>query len=84
MAVCLVVTLIVSLILSFILAVLSITHEYMGALICWTAFAAPLEIGINIVLTATVKKSEAENTSSNGDGIRYRQLIKQEGNDPSI
>lgn len=75
MAVWLVGILVGSLVMSFILAVLSITHEYMGALVCWTAFAAPLEVGINIVLTATVRKSQAENTSDNGDGIRYRQLI---------
>lgn len=68
----------VSLLLSFVLAVLSIQHQYMGVLACWTACFTPLGVGLDIVLNSTVKKSTAENTSKDGDGIRYRQLIGSE------
>lgn len=67
----------VSLILSFILAVMSIKEQYMGVLACWTACFTPLGLGLDIVLNSTVKKSTAENTSSSGDGIRYRQLVHE-------
>lgn len=61
--------------LSFVLAVMSIKAQYMGVLACWTACLTPLGVGLDIVLNSTVKKSTAENTSGDGDGIRYRQLV---------
>lgn len=65
--------------LSFILAVMSVQYQYTGVLACWTACFTPLGIGLDIVLNSTVKKSQAENTSAEGDGIRYRQIIEKEG-----
>ena len=72
----------VALILSFVLAVMSIREQYMGVLACWTACLTKLGVGLDIVLNSTVKKSTAENTSGNGDGIRYRQIIN--GGEPTI
>lgn len=67
----------VCVVMSFILSVMSIRAEYMGVLACWTACFTPLGLGLDIVLNSTVKKSQAENTSSGGDGIRYRQLVNE-------
>lgn len=61
-------------ILSFVLAVLSIQAEYTGVLACWTACFTPLGVGLDIVLNSSVKKSMAENTGADGEGIRYKQL----------
>lgn len=72
----------VALMLSFVLAVMSIREQYMGVLACWTACLTPLGVGLDIVLNSTVKKSTAENTSAEGDGIRYRQIVN--GGEPSI
>lgn len=72
----------VALILSFVLAVMSIREQYMGVLACWTACLTPLGVGLDIVLNSTVKKSTAENTSGDGDGIRYRQIVN--GGEPTI
>lgn len=77
MAVYILALLSVSIVLSFILAIASIKSQYMGALACWTVCFSPLGVGLDIVLNSTVKKSTAENTSADGDGIRYRQIIKE-------
>lgn len=61
--------------MSFVLAWFSIKTQYMGALACWTACTSPLGVVLGLVVNTSVKKSQAENTGSDGDGIRYRQLI---------
>ena len=55
------------------LAVLSIQMDYVGSLICWTAIFSPLGIGVSVVLARVVDKNRDENTSSDGDGIKYAQ-----------
>ena len=55
------------------LAVLSIQMDYVGSLICWTAIFSPLGIGVSDVLARVVDKNRDENTSSDGDGIKYAQ-----------
>lgn len=84
MALKLVRILILTIVLSFILSVLSIRYQYLGPLACWTACIAPLQVGLSIVLSAVVNKNKAENTSADGDGIRYRQIIGTNGEDVSI
>ena len=74
----------VTLMLSFVLAVMSIRAQYMGVLACWTACLTPLGVGLDIVLNSTVKKSTAENTSKDGDGIAYRMLVGQDSEGPTI
>lgn len=54
----------------FLLAVLSIRHQYVGALACWTVVFTPIGTACSIVLSRIVEKSRAENTS-NGEGIKY-------------
>ena len=63
LAVLLVFLLLIGLVGGFLLAVLSIKYQYTGALACWTA--------ISIVLVRIVDKSRAENTSADGEGIKY-------------
>lgn len=70
--------------LSFILSVKSINAQYVGSLACWTVCAAPVGTGIDIVLHAVVNKNKAENTSNEGDGIRYRQLLNEQESEPTI
>lgn len=76
--------LILCIILSFILAIYSIKTQYMGSLACWTVFSTPLNAGITIVLTATVNKNKAENIGPDGVGVRYKQLLQEEGDKPTI
>lgn len=70
---------------SFILALYSIHEQYIGALACWTVCITPIGAGLDLVLKATVDKSKAENTSGEGHGIRYTQLVNEiEGGEPTI
>lgn len=55
----------------FLLAVMSIRHQYTGALACYTAVFAPLGTAIAVVLAKIVDKSKAENCGPNGEGIVY-------------
>lgn len=55
----------------FYLARMSIMYQYTGALMCWTVVFTPIGTAISIVLTFIVKKSTAENTSADGEGIKY-------------
>ena len=55
----------------FVLAVLSIKYQYTGALACWTVVFTPIGTAISIVLVRIVDKSRAENTSADGEGIKY-------------
>lgn len=55
----------------FYLALKSIATGYTGALMCWTVVFTPIGTACSIVLAAIVRKSEAENTSADGEGIKY-------------
>ncbi len=55
----------------FVLAVMSIRHQYTGALVCWTAAFAPIGTAVSVVLCRVVDKSRAENTGPNGEGVKY-------------
>lgn len=55
----------------FYLALKSITFGYTGALACYTAAFAPIGTACSIVLSKIVHKSEVENSSAEGEGIKY-------------
>lgn len=55
----------------FYLAVKSIQTGYTGALMSWTVVFTPIGTACSIVLSRIVDKSKAENTSADGDGIKY-------------
>ena len=55
----------------FYLALRSIVFEYTGALLCWTVVFTPIGTACSVVLSKIVDKSKAENTSSEGEGIKY-------------
>ena len=55
----------------FYLALRSIVTGYTGALMCWTVVFTPIGTACSIVLSKIVHKSETENTSADGDGIKY-------------
>lgn len=69
--------------MSFILSIYSIRNQYMGALACWTVCTTPLGAGLSIVLNSAVRKSQAENTGPNGEGIKY-ELAMRETEAPTI
>ena len=52
----------------FVLAVMSIRHQYTGALVCWTAAFGPIGTAMSVVLCRVVDKARAENTSG---GVKY-------------
>ncbi|RKJ76119.1 hypothetical protein D7X33_15470 [Butyricicoccus sp. 1XD8-22] len=53
------------------MAVLSIKYQYTGALACWTVVFTPIGTALSIVLSRIVEKNRAENTSANGEGVKY-------------
>lgn len=55
----------------FVLAVMSIRHQYTGALACYTVVFTPIGTAISIVLAHIVDKSKAENSGPNGEGIVF-------------
>lgn len=55
----------------FILAVMSIRHQYTGALACYTVVFTPIGTAISIVLAHIVDKSKAENRGPNGEGVVF-------------
>lgn len=55
----------------FVLAWKSIEFQYMGALACFTVVFTPVGTAIGIVLNSIVHKSEHENTSAEGEGIKF-------------
>ena len=55
----------------FYLAAKSIETGYTGALMCWTVVFTPIGTACSVVLSRIVDKSRAENTSAEGDGIKY-------------
>lgn len=55
----------------FYLARLSILYGYTGALACYTVAFTPIGTACSIVLSKIVHKSEVENSSADGEGIKY-------------
>lgn len=55
----------------FYLALRSIVTGYTGALMCWTVVFTPIGTACSIVLSKIVHKSEVENSSADGEGIKY-------------
>lgn len=55
----------------FVLGLLSIKHQYTGALACWTVVFTPIGTALSIVLSRIVEKNRAENTSADGEGVKY-------------
>lgn len=55
----------------FLLAWRSISYSFTGALACWSVVFTPIGTATSIVLSKIVDKSRAENTSADGDGIKY-------------
>lgn len=55
----------------FYLALRSITTGYTGTLMCWTVVFTPIGTAASIVLSQIVRKSTIENTSAEGEGIKY-------------
>jgi len=71
LAICIMLFLAAGLTGGYHLAILSIKSQYTGALLCWTVVFTPIGTACSIVLSRIVDKSRAENTSANGDGIKY-------------
>ena len=71
----------VGLFLGFILAVLSIYFHYTGALICFTCVFAPIGTIAAIIPSLVVKKSMAENTGADGEGIKFAAAKAKNFND---
>ena len=63
--------LVIGLVGGFYLALKSIVYQYTGALMCWTVVFTPIGTACSIVLGKIVDKSVIENTSADGDGIKY-------------
>ena len=59
----------------FYLARQSIIYGYTGALVCYTAAFAPIGTACSIVLSKIVHKSEVENSSADGEGIKYAMAM---------
>ena len=55
----------------FYLARQSIVYGYTGALACYTVAFTPIGTACSIVLSKIVHKSEVENSSADGEGIKY-------------
>lgn len=55
----------------FYLALKSIQYNYAGALACWTIVFTPIGTAASIVLSQIVRKSTIENSSADGEGIKY-------------
>ena len=55
----------------FYLALRSIATGYTGALMCWTVVFTPIGTACSVVLSKIVHKSEVENSSADGEGIKY-------------
>lgn len=55
----------------FHLAIKSIGYGYTGSLLCWTVVFTPIGTAASLVLGKVVDKSAKENTSADGDGIKY-------------
>lgn len=63
--------LVAGLIGGFYLANRSISTGFTGALACWTIVFTPIGTACSIVLSRIVDKSKAENTSADGEGIKF-------------
>ena len=64
----------------FVLAWKSISIGYTGALMCWTVVFTPIGTACSVVLSRIVDKSREENTSADGEGIKYAAAKAQNFN----
>ena len=71
LAILLLLFLVAGLVGGFLLAVLSIRHEFAGALACWTVLFTAIGTAVGIVIGKVVDKSKAENVGSQGEGIKF-------------
>lgn len=55
----------------FVLGLLSIRYQYTGPLACWTVVFTPIGTALSVVLSRIVEKNRAENTSAEGEGVKY-------------
>ena len=55
----------------FLLAVMSIRHDYAGALACYTVVFTPIGTALSVVLARVVDKNRAENTGADGKGVVF-------------
>ena len=78
LAVYLVIMLILGLAGGFILAVWSIREKYTGSLLCWTVVFTPIGTALSVVLARIVDKNRDENTSADGEGIKYATAKAQQ------
>ena len=78
LAVYLVIMLILGLAGGFALAVWSIREKYTGSLLCWTVVFTPIGTALSVVLARIVDKNRDENTSADGEGIKYATAKAQQ------
>lgn len=55
----------------FVLASRCIEYGFTGSLACWTIIFTPIGTACSMVLGKVVDKNKAENTSAEGEGIKY-------------
>lgn len=73
----------------FYLAYKSIAVQYTGSLLCWTIVFTPIGTACSIVLSKVVDKNRDENTSADGEGIKYatakaNNFVQSSENSPPI
>ena len=61
----------------FYLARMSIEYNYLGPLACYTVVFTPIGTACSIVLSKVVHKSQVENSSADGEGIKYAMALAQ-------
>lgn len=66
----------------FYLAIKSIATGYTGSLLCWTVVFTPIGTATSIAISKVVDKSKAENTGSNGEGIKFAMAMKEAESSP--
>ena len=81
LAVILVLLLALGLVGGFLLAWKSISHNYMGQLVCYTVVFTPIGSAVSIVIGKIVDKNRDENTGPNGEGIKYAQAVAKNFNE---
>lgn len=77
LCVALVVLLFLGLFMGFVLGMYSIHEQFTGVLECFTIVFTPIGTGCTIVFTRAVKKSELENSSKDGEGIKYALAMRE-------
>ena len=61
----------ITILMGFYLAIKSIDSQYLGTLACFTVAIAPVDSVLGVVLREAIKKSTAENTGADGEGIVF-------------